>query len=807
MKNVHTARSTLCPEYQIHLQQESEVEDMVVKRGPILANKEDSNFSEALKLYESKQYKKALKLVEQTLKKNSNHAESLGLKGCIYHFNGNKTEAEQYIVKAVGKAPENYLVDHLAGIYYRAVDNHREAAKWFKAAIDNGSPNKQILRDLSVMQVQIRDFKNLKESRQAYLESQPGYRANWTGVAVALHLNKNYAGAVSTLSKIEGIIKEHLQESDMYEHSECVLYKNSIIGESGNFEKALEVLDKDENEIKDKLSFMEYRAKYLVLLNRKKEASVIYRQLLQRNPDNVEYYTLLETALGTSDRSPDVRLKLYEKLAKFYPRSDPPKFLPLTFLPASHPSFVVKAKEYVLTQLQRGVPATFVNVKPLYKNKEKLAVIQEFVLDFFQNEAPKLIPTVTVWTMYFLAQHYLYLNDLLSAEKYIDQALVHSPTLVELYIVKGRVLKHLRRFEEASDVMEEGRKLDLQDRFINSKATKYLLRANKVDEAISCISLFTKLDEDAVNGCKDLHLMQVNWVLTESAEAYSRLYHQYEAQLAKLDKSDTDEETLAAESELIDKIELYKGLALKRYRAVIRIFKIFYEDQFDFHSYCLRRGTPRDYIETLKWEDSIHSTPIYSRVLKGLSQIYFELYQQQQDQKLQNGQDSNEDIKFKKNNKKQKKAKAQNMKKKEDLISRVESEKNDRDPLGSQLLHDLLTDSNGKLLDNLFEMVKPLTEEAKNNRLTWELAFDLYCKEGKYILAMQAIKNLNKVLDPYNEKKLRQIGEMVVNLSHASTVDSTANAAIAKVVGKGLSSAFPEFSELDKEGFLKVYSN
>lgn len=270
-----------------------------------------------------------------------------------------------------------------------------------------------------------------------------------------------------------------------------------------------------------------------------------------------------------------------------------------------------------------------------------------------------------------LAQHYLYLNDLLSAEKYIDQALVHSPTLVELYIVKGRVLKHLGRFEEASDVMEEGRKLDLQDRFINSKATKYLLRANKVDEAIGCISLFTKLDEDAVNGCKDLHLMQVNWVLTESAEAYSRLYHQYEAQLAKLDKSDTDEETLSDESELIDKIELYKGLALKRYLAVIRIFKIFYEDQFDFHSYCLRRGTPRDYIETLKWEDNIHSTPIYSRVLKGLSQIYFELYQQQQDQKLQNGQDSNEDIKFKKNNKKQKKAKAQNMKKRKILFQEL----------------------------------------------------------------------------------------------------------------------------------------
>lgn len=780
---------------------------MVVKRGPILANKEDANFNEALKLYEAKQYKKALKLVEQTLKKNSNHAESLGLKGCIYHFNGNKEEAEAYILKAVSKAPQNYLVDHLAGIYYRATDNHREAAKWFKAAIDNGSPNKQILRDLSMMQVQIRDFKNLKDSRQAYLENQPGYRANWTGVAVALHLNKNYAGAVSTLSKIEGIIKPHLQESDMYEHSECVLYKNSIISESGSFDRALEALEKDKDEIRDKLSYDEYRAKHLMHLGRKKDASLVYRQLLQRNPDNVDYYTLLEAALETSDRSVDIRLKLFEKLERFYPRSDPPKFLPLTFLPASHPSFEIKAKQYILTQLKRGVPATFVNVKPLYKSTEKLEVIQKFVLDFFQNEAPKLIPTVRVWTMYFLAQHYLFVNDLESAEKYIDQALAHSPTLVELYIVKGRILKHLGKFEEASDIMEEGRKLDLQDRFINSKSTKYLLRANKVDEAINCISLFTKLDEDAVNGCKDLHLMQVNWVLVESAEAYSRLYHQYEQQLAQLDKSSEDEEALAAESELVEKVELYKGLALKRFHAVIKIFKIFYEDQFDFHSYCLRRGTPRDYIQTLKWEDNIHSTPIYSRVLKGLSQIYFEIYDQQQSQKL-NGQESeNEDIKLKKQNKKQKKSKAQNMKKKEDLIARVESEKSDKDPLGTVLLNSIANESSAKLLENLFELVKPLTEEAKNNRFTWEVAFELYCKEGKYILAMQAIKNLNKILDPLNEKKLKQIGKMVIGLFHAAKEDSTANVAIGKVVEKGLGSAFPEFAESGEEGFLKVYCN
>ena len=40
----------------------------------------------------------------------------------------------------------------------------------------------------------------------------------------------------------------------------------------------------------------------------------------------------------------------------------------------------------------------------------------------------------------------------------------------------------------------------------------------------------------------------------------------------------------------------------------------------------------RDYIDTLKWEDKIHTTPIYTRALKGLSELYFEIYEEQQQQ-------------------------------------------------------------------------------------------------------------------------------------------------------------------------------
>lgn len=749
----------------------------MVLRKPIFANKEDANAREALKLYEGKQYKKALKLIDQNLKKNSSHAESLAIKGCCNFQLGHKSDAEPYIVKATAKDSNNYLVDHLAGIYYRSVDNYQEAAKWFKAAVDNGLPNTLLLRDLSLLQSQVRDYKNLRDSRQAFLDSQPGYRANWTAVAVAHHLNKDYDASVNTLAKIEDIIKEHLQEQDRYEQSECVLYKNSIIAEAGNYARALEDLEKDVSEIRDMTSFMEYKAKYLLLLGKKKEASMVYRQLLQRNPDNVGYFNLLETCLDTASGPVETRLALYDKLASFYPRSDPAVFLPLGFLPASHPEFQKRASLYILGQLKRGVPATFVNVKPLYKNKRKIVVIEKIVKDFFANEVPGLNPTVFVWVSYFLSQHYLYLNKLDVAMEYIQQALNHSPTLVELYILKARITKHLGKIEQAKDIMEEGRKLDLQDRFVNSKAAKYLLRSNHVDEAIDVVSLFTKLDESAVNGLKDLHTMQANWVLVESAEAYVRLYEEKLSELRALPEDAAQSEV----SDLQDQADIYRGLALKRYMAIVKVFQTFQSDQFDFHSYCMRRGTPRDYIDTLKWEDKLHSTPIYVRAIRGLLKLYWEIYHQQKH--TSNGS-------AKPDTRKNKKNKPLNVKKKSEMIAKVESEKDDADPLGAKLLSDLK--ANDHLLKDMEKYVNQLTSEADDYKCTWELAFDLQVEDSKYVLALQALKSLSKL---EGSAKSANVLSRKKILEEALAQDTSVNPAIVKVVQKGLESAFSNSTE------------
>lgn len=58
---------------------------------------------------------------------------------------------------------------------------------------------------------------------------------------------------------------------------------------------------------------------------------------------------------------------------------------------------------------------------------------------------------------------------------------------------KARVLKRVGDPWGAVGAMEEARRLDGQDRFLNAKCGKYWLRAGGVDEASEVFGLFTKV--------------------------------------------------------------------------------------------------------------------------------------------------------------------------------------------------------------------------------------------------------------------------------------------------------------------------
>lgn len=200
--------------------------------------------------------------------------------------------------------------------------------------------------------------------------------------------------------------------------------------------------------------------------------------------------------------------------------------------------------------------------------------------------------------IYFLAQHYNYYRsrDLAKAMEYVEQAIKEDPKNVDFAMTKARIWKHYGNPQKASEAMNHARSLDVRDRYINTKAAKYQLRNNETEKALQTMGLFTK--QDTPGGPLDYLLdMQSVWFLSEDGEANVRLGN--------------------------------TGLALKRFNTIYNFFDIWQEDQFDFHSFSLRKGMIRAYVDMIRWEDHLRDHPFYTRIAIDAINVYLGIYEEQ----------------------------------------------------------------------------------------------------------------------------------------------------------------------------------
>jgi tetratricopeptide (TPR) repeat protein len=261
--------------------------------------------------------------------------------------------------------------------------------------------------------------------------------------------------------------------------------------------------------------------------------------------------------------------------------------------------------------MDKGVPSTFANLKHLYANDSKKETLRAIVQEYIDrgkedsSEEPKTNGDASKGisaALYFLAQHYnSYLSrDLDKALEYIDKAIELEPQSVDYHMTKARIWKHYGDLQKASDIMEQARTLDTRDRHINTKSAKYQLRNNQGEAALKTVGMFTRA-ETAGGPLADLHDMQCMWFLTEDGQSYAR--------------------------------QGKYGLALKRFTTIYNIFDVWQEDQFDFHSFSLRKGQIRAYVEMVRWEDRLREHPFFSRAALSAIDIYIKLH----DKPLANG--------------------------------------------------------------------------------------------------------------------------------------------------------------------------
>ncbi|KAI9851822.1 MAG: hypothetical protein M1838_002680 [Thelocarpon superellum] len=690
-----------------------------------LSSKDASLSRQVMRLYDLKQYKKGVKVADQILRKNPNHGETLAMKALIINSQGRSEEAFVMAKEALRHDMKSQVCWHVYGLLYRAAKNFEEAIKAYKFALKLEPDSPNILRDLALLQVQMRDYPGYIVSRRTMLQSKSGQRQYWTALAVANHLAGNLKAAEMVLNAYEETLKTPPPKTDL-EHAEASLYKNTIIAEMGETARALEHLDGISKHNLDRTAVLELRADYLLKLGRLEEAEKAFRALIDRNAENRAYFAGLERALGTPLDARTSARSMYEEYAEKYPRADAPRRIPLDFLDGDE--FREAADKYLRRMLHKGVPSTFANLKALYADPVKRETIVALVEGYATGEGTphengtaekqangdKTKFEESVFS--FLAQHYNHYRsrDLDEAFNYIEQAIALAPSTVDYHMTKARTFKHQGQMAKASETMEHARSLDEKDRYINSKAAKYQLRNNTNDRALKTMSKFTR-NETSGGPLGDLHEMQCMWYLTEDGDAYARR--------GKL------------------------GLALKRYTTIYDIFDVWQEDQFDFHTFSLRKGQIRAYIDMVRWEDRLREHPFYSRAAISAVRIYLTLYDQAHVANGTKGGEDGEDYKDVEERKKAlKKAKREQQK-----LDKAEAAKKDTKKAPSTVNHDgevkkedddprgLKLERTEDPLKDAMKFLAPLLEFSPKHMEAQNVGFEVFIRRQKFLLALRCL--------------------------------------------------------------------
>lgn len=387
----------------------------------------------------------------------------------------------------------------------------------------------QILRDLSLlqvpytsflryflhiltilMQVQMRDLAGYQETRRQILLLKPGQKGGWLTFSIAAHL-------LGSPKKALGILDSYINSLDNdsrsgFDYSETLLYKNMLLEESGDLEGAVAHLDQVERDVVDSQTLNEQKAGLLHRLGKFEDSERVWRGLVKINPDNQQFhYGLISARLHIDPKTAQTTLvssteesvvknltELYEELAKEYPRCLAVRRIPLDFLQGE--AFQRALEAFIQRDLRRGVPSLFIGLKSLYLNANKRKIIDSvfraaheslITKNTFPGSGEKEVPSTHLWARYLLAQHLDRIGDHSAALDHIAQAVEHTPTVIELYTLKAKVLKHAGDIQGAWASYEKAREMDLADRYLNTKATLYALRADKIDTAEKTIALFT----------------------------------------------------------------------------------------------------------------------------------------------------------------------------------------------------------------------------------------------------------------------------------------------------------------------------
>lgn len=114
-------------------------------------------------------------------------------------------------------------------------------------------------------------------------------------------------------------------------------------------------------------------------------------------------------------------------------------------------SFKQRLWTYSRPLIVKGAPALIMDLKTdIYRDASKTQILEDMLLTNLASmeanmtllgESEEQDPTVHLWLLYFTSQHFYFRRDFERALSYIDAAIAHTPTVVDLYVLKAKIYK------------------------------------------------------------------------------------------------------------------------------------------------------------------------------------------------------------------------------------------------------------------------------------------------------------------------------------------------------------------------------
>ncbi|KAG5464695.1 hypothetical protein LSCM4_00135 [Leishmania orientalis] len=556
--------------------------------------------------YSNREYSKALRTSENILSVVPNHVDTFAGRGLVLYNMERQEEGYESIKQAILLNPKSMVAWHALGMCQRLDKKFGEAVKAFKRALTFDPANTEVLRDLASACIQVRDWPLFLEAREKMVTAKASVRANW----VALSCGHRILGHSRIAAAVMDAMTSIMDAGDSpVEVSEAQLYRVELELESGAPQRALELLKKHDSEIIDVETKVLLRAKAHAQLGQRSEAEKRYMEAIAMGVSEADSIAALahlqkiplDRYLRPVAGYTEKYMEIIDRVLKACPKCDYARRHALDCVPIG--DFSERLVTFATPYIQRMIPSLFSVLKSLYVDAERAARIgdvfatmeQELEAKDFSRFGGEANPCYILWVHTFLASHYRRIGDYAVAHAYIDKAIAHTPTLELLYLEKAKILAREGKTAEAAEQADVARRLDLQDKYLNSKAAKYYFRDNQVEKGEATMQLFYK--PSVVEGDTYLTALesQCYWYEREVGEAFYR-----------------------------------KGDYISALQNLL-MFERHHEQNHcelsDFHNYVFRRNTMRPWFDVLECDDHMGRNKFFLKFCPAIVRTYMRIHE------------------------------------------------------------------------------------------------------------------------------------------------------------------------------------